>query len=459
MSFIPGTLVIKSIGLENYKGQILDISDLMSEINIYESIYTNTITGTISVIDSYDLAQLLPIIGEERIYFEVQMPDMDQSVTFTFSVYRISDRVIRSDKIQNYTLWFTSEETLKNLETRVSKSWQMMTVDKVVQDIVTNQLKSTKPLNIEKTVGIQNYIAPAINPLRAINFLASNRAINSDRLADFVFFENFGSQGPQFNFASLGTLLQKTPVATITHHPVNMTAAYKPYPLNVDELEFKKSIDTLESRAAGLYNQTVIFYDHLRKKYVVSKTNYEDIFNDLKQFHSDGDLSSPLYSKLTKNPMEFFKIIHVDEFPSKISDPSISNVYTGLTEQKPKRSQNAYMSNSGEKAELNASLLRDKILARRTVLLQEFENNKIYLKDLAGNMAYTIGKTINLEVPHIVHNRDVIVQNTGDNLNKYISGKYLITKVRHRVVKHKMLNYEYKCHLEIAKNSFKEKIK
>lgn len=461
MSFIPNTIIVNSILLESYKKKLIDISDLVAEINIYESIYQNTISGTVEILDSTDLIQFFPIIGEEKIHFDLVMPGQDdnRSIKLVFSVYRIADRVIRNDKLQSYVLWFTSAETLTNLEQRISKSWQGKPVSSIVSDILKKYIKTNKTVNIESTTGITSYIAPAINPFKVINHLAASRSINSDRLADFVFFENLTDKGTQFNFSSLGKLMQQTPLTSITYHPVNLTGKIKSFPLNVDEIEFKKSIDTQESRAAGLYNQTVVFYDHLRKKYVVSKTNHADIFSDLKKFHSDGEKSSPLYSKNVKEPMEFFKLVYVDQFPTNVADTSISNSYSKTTEQQPNRSQNKYIGAHGEISELNSSVLKDKVVARRAVLLQEFENNKIYLKNLSGNLAYTVGKTLFVEFPHITHDRDTAVEASGDNENIHISGNYLITKCRHRISKYNNLNYEYKCHLEIAKNSFREPIK
>lgn len=462
MSFIPNTIIVNSIILQSHKKELIDITDLVAELNIFESIYQNTISGSIEVLDSNDLIQLLPIIGEEQLHLDLVMPGDDalNGIKLIFSVYRIADRIIRNDKLQSYTLWFTSAETLTNLEQRVSKSWQNVPINKIVSDVMNKYIKTNKSFtNLEPTSGITSYVAPAINPFRVINHLASTRSINKDRLADFVFFENLTSQGSQFNFASLGRLLQQTPITNITYHPVNLTGKEKVFPLNVDELEFKKSIDTLESRAAGLYNQSIVFYDHLRKKYVVSKTNHADIFADLKQFHADSDNSSPIYSQNAKNPMEFFKLVYVDQFPTSVSDTSISNLYSKISESEAKRNQNSYISSSGDTSELNSSMLRDKVIARRAVLLQEFENNKIYLKNLSGNLAYTVGKTLYVEFPHISHNRDSVISATGDNENIHISGNYLITKCRHRIIKYNKLNYEYKCHLEISKNSFREPVK
>ena len=49
----------------------IDIQDLVVEFNIYESIYKNSITGTIVIADSINLIGKLPIQGTERLAFRI----------------------------------------------------------------------------------------------------------------------------------------------------------------------------------------------------------------------------------------------------------------------------------------------------------------------------------------------------------------------------------------------------
>lgn len=461
MSFVPNSIIINSIILENFKGEQVEISDLMKELNIYESIYQNTISGSLEMIDSMDMIQFFPIIGEEKIYIDLVMPGDDEgdAIELKFSVYRISDRVIRSDKVQNYILWFASEELIKNAEQKVSRSWQGVPVSKIVNEVMNNYIKSSKKTNIETTHGMLNYIAPAMNPFRVINYLASARSINESRLADFVFFENLTATGSQFNFVSLGSLSLQKPIASLSYHQTQTAkkGSMMVYPLNIESIEFKKSIDVLESKSAGLFNQTFLFYDHLRKQSVMTKTKHAEIFNDTKSFHLEGDNSAPMYYENNQTPMEFFRVIYVDEFPANASSAIFDNSVNKTANSTPKRKDISYIGSNGEASELNAGTLKEKVVARRAVLLQEYENNKIYLNDISGNLSYTVGKIIDLDLPHIVANRDGAVAVAGQNENQFISGNYLITKCRHRILKHQMLNYEYKCHLEVAKNAFKAK--
>jgi hypothetical protein len=50
--------------------------------------------------------------------------------------------------------------------------------------------------------------------------------------------------------------------------------------------------------------------------------------------------------------------------------------------------------------------------------------------EVPGNALLTVGKTINIRIPPAT---DITDQNAGDEEDKYLSGKYLITKLRHKM--------------------------
>lgn len=453
-SFRPNTIKINSIILENYAGdKRQDISELMITLDIFESIYTNTITGTITIKDSNELIQFFPIIGREYISIDAILPGLEENKNWTlshFRVYKVSDRVLNSDKVQTYTLWFTSEETIVNSNIRVTKSWNNSTVDKIVKDIFSNDLKSKKKLKVSNTIIPQVYIAPSWYPFKVINYLAKSRAINSNNLADFMFFESISEDGKEtvFNFVSLSELTKQEPIAKFTYQPLNMAGGDLYKITNVESITFQKDIDYLDLKLKGLYNQTNVYYDPIRKRTVTEKIDYKDIYEKTSDFKM-GSWTPVVDEEFTTGTTNIFM---VNEFPLMISsNKGINNIKNKTSEAKPRRSDDQYIK---ENNIYENSLMTEKVFAKRSVLMAEFDMFKVNLNGVSGNyLLYSVGRTVNFEKPHIVNDRDKTASNTNSNEDKLLSGKYLITRNRHRIVKEKG-NFEYKNYIEISKNSF-----
>jgi hypothetical protein len=457
-SFRLNTIVMNSVWLSNYNSSSeVQIADMVTEINIFESIYSNIIVGNITIVDSNDLIQFFPIIGKESIIIDMVLPGEDANnnwVIENFQIYKISDRKIESDKVQHYTLWFASPEYIVNSKTRVTKSWNNKTIDQIVQDIFDKNLKYTndKKLNIPtKTLGNQTYIAPAWRPLEVINWLCENRTINQNNLADYMFFETFTEdyKDTQYNFVSLSELTKKNPVAKFTYEPMNLYSGKNKLKLhNVEDISFQRDIDTLRLNLKGLYNQVLIYYDPVRKKTVTEKISYKDIFEKTSDYKF-GKLTPILDSDFTP---DVTSVLMVNEFPINISsNKGINNIITKSVEKTPKRIDEEYIKKNGSSEN---SYMVEKIKKIRDVLMAEFEMFKVNLNGVSGNYRiYGVGKVVEFEKPHIVNNRDEVFKETGAINDTLLSGNYLITKLRHRIVRLES-KFEYKNYIEISKNSF-----
>ena len=73
-----GEFGVEDLRIVTPNGEVADlISDaLVSEINIFEDIFKNTITGSILLIDIRDVITLLPIQGEEELYLKLRTPTL-----------------------------------------------------------------------------------------------------------------------------------------------------------------------------------------------------------------------------------------------------------------------------------------------------------------------------------------------------------------------------------------------
>ena len=74
-----GDYKLDHVFLHNHKGDVVDIKKVMVELNIFESIYKNALTGSIVIADAQNLISKLEIHGTERISFkEIELMTKDK---------------------------------------------------------------------------------------------------------------------------------------------------------------------------------------------------------------------------------------------------------------------------------------------------------------------------------------------------------------------------------------------
>ena len=73
---LDGALIVGS------SGSSINIIDQLRELNIYQSIDSPFMSGNIVLADSAGVAELLPLLGQERLLFSLKTPGHESSVNF-----------------------------------------------------------------------------------------------------------------------------------------------------------------------------------------------------------------------------------------------------------------------------------------------------------------------------------------------------------------------------------------
>ena len=100
-----GDYNLNNILLVNHEAKeetgIVDIKRMAMELNIYESIFNNAVTGTMVITDAQNVIAKLPIQGTERLMFKISTPgtkdittivDASEETGHPFHVYKITDK-------------------------------------------------------------------------------------------------------------------------------------------------------------------------------------------------------------------------------------------------------------------------------------------------------------------------------------------------------------------------------
>ena len=83
-----GEYIIEKCSISATSGRTIDVTNLMSSINIFEDILKSSVTGDISLVDTNNLLTSLPIIGQEKLLLKLSTPqttvaDRNRSIDFT----------------------------------------------------------------------------------------------------------------------------------------------------------------------------------------------------------------------------------------------------------------------------------------------------------------------------------------------------------------------------------------
>lgn len=396
-----GQFEISSITLIASTGLQTEIKMMVKDLNIYEDIFSNVVSGEIEMKDGQNLVTTFGMHGNEYLYIKFDTPSLE-SFEKVFRIYKISNLNLKNLTSFIYKIHFCSEEFILNQQIRISKSYKDITNSDIISDILSNQLNvdPKKIAIIENTIINQNLIIPNMKPFEAINWLSSF-SINDKLSTAYMFFETRSG----FQFRSLESIYQDEVYKKITINPKNLNDDSDKKITNsfiVDRFEIKQPFDILESISTGGFSSSMVVLDLLRQSTTVSKfdtvnngvptLNKYLPYNDAQNRKGNGliDLSS-----------------YIRYFPK-----------------------------------FQGGLIEEWLLQRANQfsMLNSFRMNI----QLTGDSQMEVGRIIELDFPYIkpINNTDEIVQDESK------SGKYLVTSLRHRIFNNKYFNY-----MEICKDS------
>ena len=442
-----GDYNLDNVFLHNHMGETTDIKRVMVELNIYESIYSNGLTGSIVVGDAQNLIGKLQINGTERISFKLSTPgtenqrDMvDASVEtgHPFHIYKITDRRQLNSNTLLYTLHFASREFMRNLRTKVSQAYNGR-LDLSVMDILTdeNYLDSKKQISFEPCGNSDKIVIPNLRPYDAINMIAKRSLPEKSNGVGYYFYET--TKGIYFrswdNMVSVRGSYDRPVKQEFYYMPMNIDRDPNSYEnkiqhdyQSVESYRFLNNFhDVAANTVLGTYAHNVITYNIFNKSYKKSDYNYEYEFANSK--HTD-----VANEKSNRERYAIAASSFVDQDDKKISDYKESRVSLQPTTQ--------FLHNEEKGAGYGIDVLQDGIKhAQGESQVNQVTNGTVLTMVVKGQSYLEAGDLIKFNM----------LSNDPSNptmLDPQYSGKYIITKIRHQVNDKK-----YTMALECAKDS------
>ena len=390
-------------------GKQFDILPVVQDIVIFESIFTQSITGIITILDTTDLVNNGPIIGEEKLQIKLLTPQVnekpDSIIDYTktpLDIYKIGGLRGDGEKASVLSLHFASQEVYKNAISKISRSYKGSCsdiVDKIFRD--KEYLDSDKEITIEETNGLRKIIFPSMKPFKAIDMLC--RQSNSKNFKDspsYLFYES--TKG--YNFRSVDGLCSQEPKMTYEENvPDRVEGGVKNIDVNlrtINEFAVIGPRNTNDNIYEGMLSSNIKVHDIYNKKINYFTYNYFD------EFDKDIHLEDKPYISETK-----------DKLSNKgFADYSNAMNFVTITSNGKSFDEPDNYPYAPDDLE--------KIVMRRNSRLRQFQNSITLNMMIPGNTFIKAGDVLEIKIGA----SSTVTDRTND---PNYTGKYLITKIRH----------------------------
>ena len=213
----------------------------------------------------------------------------------SYYIYKISDRILLTDRNSAYTVYCISYEALSDLNVKQSKAYRGNIADIVKEILGKDGLDTQKKYTIEPTKNSTKYVSNFWSPIKNINHLAT-KATNAEGQSSYMFFENrYG-----FNFRSLDKLYQETIYQKFIKDNYSRDVEGTTSIRNVERdyqriLDFKVRVpfDAMKFTISGAYASRLYAYDFVKKKYIAK--DYDALSNFSKYSHLN---KAPMYTDM-----------------------------------------------------------------------------------------------------------------------------------------------------------------
>ena len=418
----PGEVEIVDVYLTkpNGKGQI-GLKTFVIEINLFEDVLRNGMYGSIMIADAANIAGLFPITGAETLKLSFRTPGMEEGVSEEFQVYSITDKIMLKDTgTQAYILHFVVPELITDAQTPVWGTWSGYPTA-IAETIFKEYFADKKPLNVIAADAQEvTFTSPGWRPSKSINWLCSRASpLDNTTLPATLFFQSSKS----FHIINYSTLFKAdNDFGEYTFTPANLadqtveayTKDVQKEFFKVESLEVKETYNGMKNLSSGFYANRLLTLDIMKKSFETFDYDHISAFQTrpkLNQFSAYPDV-------LNRNPATYLTVY-----------PQLSDLYG-----KP-----------GEKPPSVSMTVGGSLGAGRISAMLELDNFKLEIT-VPGRTDIEVGRTIKLYVPDSSPRNEE--NKTDRHEDKFYSGRYFITAIRHKVTlqKHMMI-------MEIVKES------
>tara|TARA_E500000331_G_C17263241_1_gene716118 strand:+ start:1148 stop:2476 length:1329 start_codon:yes stop_codon:yes gene_type:complete len=420
-----GLCEIKKMTIVSHNDFELDIFSAYRSLSIYEDLFSPSITARLTLEDVNGILNFLPVIGQETVNISYVTQGLTEAIELEMIVNKITD--LENDVgTQTYNLELVSVDMITNFEQRISEYFEGSSTE--IAEKCFQRLESKKTFEFEPSedkydeeLGV---IIPNMTPMKAISFLCGKAFHEEYKSSSYMFYET----SKKYVMKPMEMLIEEEP-----KNEFNL-GSYKNAGVDGKDIvdanvENKKAItykflsnfSVLDNITNGVFASKVSTVDMLtRNKTDLEHSMWED-HEEYKYLNYDKDnksTSGPIFDVSGKGK----QYMKVDEDTSvRFIVPEVE-----IKEGRPMYNQ-------------------EKIFRQRLFYTNLMNNIKCEMS-IYGDSDLVVGDTVNLTLPLFTR-----VDMGEEWKDKYYSGKYLITGIRHILA-----GDQYTTDLELVKDSFND---
>lgn len=428
----PGQFNIGHCYIVTKKGPIV-ISDKAGDpkiltLSVWEHIFRVFVTAEITVRDTNDILGRAEITGTEPVHLEFRTLGSKFPVSINMIISHIKDRKKVAQTANDYTFSLISPEFLSNQRVKISTCYKEGPTA-AVKDIFFNRLGSKQKLWIEDAENSNKIIIPNKSPTDALELL-SQFTKSKEGNSSYLFFQTTKS----FHYRSYADMIKaKRQDLSFTKASENPDPRQTPLAKCSRILEFNidSDVDILKQTKLGTYASHVIEYDICNKAIIPTTLNY----------HKDAFSGS--IKKLGEHPITPAGPVDEDE-NSDLSSFSNSKVELIVAA----RTANYRVYNLEAAHESGVTHLDHENKPRRMAEINSMLIQRAKMK-IAGISGIQAGDIININIHKPLAEEGASESVATPNLDKKLSGNWLIESVAHNIV----FDDKYYCEIYIIRDS------
>ena len=415
-ALVPSSYDLAEVIITASNGEVRDITDLVGQISIRESLYAGSLQCDINILDAANVLEKLKVVSGEVLDLLITRRlagGETDKYSHTFRIAEVSSFAKLKPGTQTYVFKCISEHAYMSQLHTISKPFNNVP-GALIQNICTDVLAINPEelsINTETKQTIKG-IYPRMRPMYLINWLTRR---SYDNGSPFFFYETLG-QG--IHFDSYENMINKKSHNEYTHAPVmNTTPGSDDHVKSLKNKILKLTTDLNMSKyidaAAGAYSSTLHTLDIATKTY--EKTTYE-YGKDL-MLNKNGVLPTGL--KLNDRVIQEHR--------------ESTNFYVSLNTSAASGGSNYHAPNDTDMLTANAYI--------------ENMDGTVLTIDIYGDFKLCVGMVIECDIIKSVDNAE-----NERGKDKYLSGKYLVTSIDHR------FEDEYIMQVLLKKDSYIESL-
>lgn len=439
----PKSLEDFSITMTVYNGNEYDISPLVTEVSIFESIYTSFLYGEMVILDNSAMLSRFPIIGQEKVRFSWYRDQ--EKVEKEFFVVGVYDAKQNLPGIGSYGLTITSEKQVRNAISLFSKAYRGRG-DEIIRDVYAEFLDVDIEVDAESKTE-HSIVFPYIKPLAACEMVRKN-ILAEDGTPFFVYEKFYDDPGRESTvLSSYGQMYSQDPLRHIQPEVGGDVEERG----QIYNYQIMRASDTLEQLSRGAFASSTITVDPMANRVEIFDFNFrkhaEPIAKD--NISVDFGFSPSEYHRglINKFILRPDASIPVHKLYETNLTYTLKNIYAFANEDTTREGENLNPPTLGSLNPLDRSIVNsyDTRLKNNTSVMIHMDS--VAYEGIDSQQGFGVGKTVDVDFPKFAPKLE---DDTGirDLVN---SGKYLISAVRHYIK-----GNEYTMTLELIRDGMGE---